>query len=179
MKCSTDVAIIGGGMIGCSIAYFLQKCGRDVTVFDKGAIGAQASGAAAGLLAPIRPLLKRDVFKDFKIAGMTRLASLIPELEAESGIQIEYEQTGTLRILPAASLTQVYEWARIWKHMGFRIDVLSSEEVSQREPLLFPGIPGAVSIADDAQVTAVAVLPHRVAQDGRAFRAIVVIRCAE
>ena len=152
MKRSTDVAIIGGGIIGCSIAYFLQKRGRDVTVFDKGDIGAQASSAAAGLLAPIRPLGKRDVFKNFQIAGMTRLASLIPELEADSGIQLEYKQTGTLRILPAESLTQACEWAGTWKRMGFRVDVLPSEEVYQREPLLFPDVPGAVSIADEAQV---------------------------
>jgi glycine oxidase len=152
MKCSTDVAIIGGGMIGCSIAYFLQKRGRDVTVFDKGDIGAQASSAAAGLLAPIRPLSKRDIFKSFQLAGMTRLASLIPELEAYSGIQIEYEQTGTLRVLPADSLAQAYEWAGTWKHMGIRIDVLTSEEVYQQEPLLAPGILGAISIADEAQV---------------------------
>ena len=152
MKYWTDVAIIGGGMIGCSIAYFLQKGGRDVTIFDKGDIGAQASSAAAGLLAPIRPLLKRDVFKNFQLAGMRRLASLISELEEISGIQIEYEQTGTLRILPADSLTQVYEWARAWQQMGFRMDILLPDEVYQREPLLFPEIPGAICIADEAQV---------------------------
>ncbi len=83
---------------------------------------------------------------------MARLASLISELEAESGIQLEYEQTGTLRLLPADSLTQTHEWARTWKQMGFRVDVLPSEEVSQREPLLFPEVPGAVSIADEAQI---------------------------
>ena len=56
MKRSADVLIIGGGIIGCSIAYFLRKHGVEVIVLEKGDIGAQASSAAAGLLAPIRPL---------------------------------------------------------------------------------------------------------------------------
>ena len=57
MKHSADVLIVGGGVIGCSIAYFLRKQGVGVIVLEKGDIGAQASSAAAGLLAPIRPLL--------------------------------------------------------------------------------------------------------------------------
>ena len=52
MKTSTDVVIIGGGIMGCAIAYYLRKSDVDVIVLDQGEIGAQASSAAAGLLAP-------------------------------------------------------------------------------------------------------------------------------
>src|SRR5258708_27045018 len=100
MKCSADVLIVGGGIIGCSIAYFLRKQGVEVIVLEKGNIGAQASSAAAGLLAPIRPLSQRDSFKALQLAGLTRFSSFVGELEAVSGINIGYEQTGTLRLLP-------------------------------------------------------------------------------
>src|SRR5690348_11107398 len=56
METTTDVIVIGGGIIGCSIAYYLRKAGVDVIVLDQGEIGTQASSAAAGLLAPLGSL---------------------------------------------------------------------------------------------------------------------------
>src|SRR5260370_26580702 len=111
VKCSAEVLIVGGGIIGCSIAYFLRKQGVEVIVLEKGHIGAQASSAAAGLLAPIRPLSQRDPFKALQLAGLTRFSSLVPELEAVSGINVGYEQTGTLRLLPGEKVVPVYTWA--------------------------------------------------------------------
>jgi glycine oxidase len=56
VKSSADVLIVGGGIIGCSIAYFLRKQGVEDVLLEKGSIGDQASSTAAGLLAPMRPL---------------------------------------------------------------------------------------------------------------------------
>jgi glycine oxidase len=100
VKRSADVLVVGGGVVGCSIAYFLRKRGLEVIVLERGDIGAQSSSAAAGLLAPIRPLGEADSFKHLQITGMQRLASFVPELEEVSGISVGYERTGTLRILP-------------------------------------------------------------------------------
>jgi glycine oxidase len=139
--------------IGCSIAYFLRKRGLGVIVLERGDIGAQSSSAAAGLLAPIRPLSEEDPFKTLQIAGMKRLASFVPELEDISGVRVGYEQTGTLRLLPSDKIAAVPAWAEAWRKSGFHIEVLSAEEVRKREPHLYPDVPGAVSIADEAQVS--------------------------
>src|SRR5258706_3639954 len=111
MKRSADVLIVGGGIIGCAIAYFLRKQGVEVIVLERGDIGTQASSAAAGLLAPIRPLSQRDPFKALQLAGLARFSSFVPELEAVSGINVDYEQTGTLRLLPAEKIVSVQAWA--------------------------------------------------------------------
>lgn len=155
MKCSADVLIVGGGIIGCSIAYFLRKQGAEVIVLEKGNIGAQASSAAAGLLAPIRPLCQRDPFKALQLAGLARFPSFVPELEAMSGITVGYEQTGTLRLLPTEKLDAVQVWAELWQRAGYQIEVLTPEEVYEREPNLSPGLLGAVTIAEEAQVVPV------------------------
>lgn len=152
MKCSADVIIVGGGIIGCSIAYFLRKQGAEVIVLEKGDIGAQASSAAAGLLAPIRPLSQSDQFKAFQLAGLARFSSFVPELEATSGVTVSYEQTGTLRLLPTEKLDAVQAWAEVWRRAGYHIEVLTPEEVYKCEPLLSPGLLGAVTIAEEAQV---------------------------
>ncbi len=60
MKQTTDVVILGGGVIGCSIAYQLCKRGVDVIVLEQGEIGSQASNDASGLLAPLKPFVKQD-----------------------------------------------------------------------------------------------------------------------
>jgi len=76
MSQATDVVIVGGGVIGCAIAYFLRKRGIGVTVLERGEIGAQASSAAAGLLAPLGPL-----FGPGSLAGLLLGSfALFPEL---------------------------------------------------------------------------------------------------
>src|SRR6266581_4585249 len=122
MKYTTDVLIVGGGIIGCSIAYFLRKQGVEVIVLEKGEIGKQASSAAAGLLAPIRPLAHQDPFKALQLAALARFSSFVKELEAASGINVGYEQTGTLRLLPAEKIGPAKTWAEEWRHVGYNIE---------------------------------------------------------
>lgn len=153
MKNTTDVIIIGGGIIGCSIAYFLCKQGVQVIVLESGDIGAQSSSAAVGLLAPMRPLSGEDPFKTHQLAGMARFSSFTSELEAASGISIGYEQTGTLRLLPPEKVIPARSWAEEWRRAGYHIEVLTPEETSRHEPLLAQGLHGAVRIAEEAQVT--------------------------
>jgi len=128
MKYSADVLIVGGGIIGCSIAYFLRKQGVEVIVLEKGDIGNQASSAAAGLLAPIRPLAQRDSFKTLQLTALARFSTFVPELEAASGITVGYERTGTLRLLPAEKIVPVQKWAEEWRQEGYHSEVLTPEE---------------------------------------------------
>jgi len=155
MKHATDVLIVGGGVIGCSIAYFLRKHGVEVTLVEKGDIGALATSAAVGLLAPIRPLLQEDPYKTFQLAAIARFPLIVPELEEASGITVDYEQTGTLRLLPPEKVVPARVWAEAWRQKGYHIDVLTPSEVYGLEPLLYPGVQGAVRIADEAQVSPV------------------------
>ena len=47
------ITVVSGGVIGCAAAYELAKAGRAVTLFERATPGAEASGAAAGLLTPV------------------------------------------------------------------------------------------------------------------------------
>src|SRR6266513_2361909 len=83
MQSKTDVLIIGGGVIGCSIAYTLRKLGVAVTVVDTGEIGAEASSAAAGLLAPLGSLSGPGPLADLLLASWSMFPALVPELEVQ------------------------------------------------------------------------------------------------
>lgn len=148
----SDILIIGGGVIGSACAYFLSKRGARVIVVEKKEVGSQASSAAAGLLAPLRPLGREDPFKTLQLAGLARFSSFIPELEEVSGIPVGYQGTGTLRILPPEKVVPARAWVEVWKSKGYRMDLLTPEQACAYEPLLLDSPFHAVYIADEAQV---------------------------
>lgn len=156
MKQATDVVIIGGGVIGCSIAYHLRRRGAEVTVVDQGAIGSGASCAATGLLAPIRPFLKSDApYMILQLAGLRLFSSFAAELEDASGIAIEYERTGTLRAVDLSQKDRLIAWVKDWQRVGFNMEFLIDDELRRREPLLSSDIVAGIYNADEPQLNAV------------------------
>ncbi len=115
MQSTTDVVIAGGGVIGCAIAYQLRRSGVDVAVLDQGEIGAEASSAAAGLLAPLGSLSGPGVYADLLLASFALFPALVPELEDASGMHLEPGIRATGRATRGAQfkaysrLAQAYE----------------------------------------------------------------------
>src|SRR5256885_9237443 len=122
MHSTTDVLIIGGGVIGCSIAYSLRKLGVAVTVVDTGEIGAEASSAAAGLLAPLGSLSGPGPLADLVLASFALFPSLVPELEDTSGIHVEYEHTGALRtVRNLKRIASLRKRMQAWQPLGLQM----------------------------------------------------------
>lgn len=153
---STDVAIVGGGVIGCSIALQLRKRGAEVLVIEKETVGSGASSAATGLLAPIRPFLQHDApYMALQLAGLRSLSSFVVELEQASGVSVEFERTGTIRSVDPAQRGRLLAWVEDWRRApGFNLEFLDSEELHRREPLLSPDIVAGISNADEPQLNA-------------------------
>lgn len=159
MKTTTDIAIIGAGVIGSSIAYHLRKTGREVAVFDRGEIGGEASGAAAGLLAPLGPLSGPGPLADLLLKGFARFPGLVAELEEASGLSLEYEQTGALRVIrEPRRIPHLQKRMQRWGPLGLHMQWLSGDEARQREPLLTPEVCAAVYAPEEAQANAVQVV---------------------
>jgi glycine oxidase len=137
MNQSTEVVIIGAGVIGCSIAYALRKQGVAVMVLDKGEVGAQASQAATGMLAPLKPFAKTDdPYTRLLLSSLALFPDLVAELEQASGICLEYEETGSLRLMRPQHLARVQAWVTQWQQAGFPVALLIGEELFQHEPSL-------------------------------------------
>jgi glycine oxidase len=155
MQHSEHVVIIGGGIIGCSIAYYLSKSGVAVTVLERGEIGSQASGAAAGLFSAWKPLAQMDAYNRLLFVGQSLLYELIAELEDATGIDLEYERSGTLRTIQHASrMEKLRPWVASCRAVGLPVELLDEEETRQREPLLSPDICGALLLPGEGQVRA-------------------------
>ncbi len=95
---SADVAIVGGGVIGCSIAYYLAKAGISVIVVEEREVGAAASSAAAGMLTPIAEDPGGSPLRDLTIKSLGMFPGLAAALFAESGIDIELTPSPVLML---------------------------------------------------------------------------------
>lgn len=152
----TDVVIVGGGVIGCAVAYYLRKAGLDVTILERDEIGQQASSAAAGLLAPLGPLSGPGPFADLLLTSCASFPALVPELEAVSNLCVGYERTGALRVVrDPKRIARLRKRFASWQPLGLSVTWLDSDEIHRLEPALAEEVCGAVYAPEESQIDAV------------------------
>ena len=95
MTNSTDVAIIGGGIMGGSIAYHLAKLGVKSTIFERESIGCEASGVATGMISAMS-IDTPGPYLDLARASFDKYKTLIPEMEDASGVHTYYGEISWL-----------------------------------------------------------------------------------
>lgn len=132
-----DVLIVGGGIVGCSIAYRLAKNGARVLLLERTQLASGASGVAAGMLAPQVEAPFRDSFFDLGVKGRAMHGPLAEELLDEVGLDVEYRQTGVLRVARTeAERVELQRQGRWQAEAGYSAEWLEPEEIGAREPLL-------------------------------------------
>lgn len=142
------IVVVGGGIIGCATALELLKAGCAVTVVERATPGAEASGAAAGLLAPIGESSQR--FRELAMASWRLYPSVARELYERTGVDVEYVTRGTIYPLSTAAdvrdAEQRAQWA-LGSELG--IEVLDAGDLRSREPALSPKVGGAMFVHGD------------------------------
>lgn len=153
MTTTPDVLIIGGGIVGCSLARELARGGARIVVLERGAIGCASSSAAAGLLAPtfgpsppgpLQALCRRSAlsYRDW-----------IDELYAAGAQDVGYRRTGLLTVcLEAAEADRVRSLLPAEAFPGRRAEWLDARQLREREPALCESVLGAGCYPDDAHV---------------------------
>src|SRR3954449_5309837 len=91
-----DVIVIGAGIIGSSIAWRLAQRGCRVTLLDAGRAGGEASWAGAGMLAPGGEVTELTEWSEFAIRSLRMYPAFVAELQAETGLPIDYQQHGAI-----------------------------------------------------------------------------------
>ncbi len=151
---SVDVAVVGGGIIGLSIAWKLAQLGRIVSVFEKGEAGRAASWAAAGMLSPAAEIgfEEMDLY-DFGRESLRRWPSFARKLEQATGQNVGYRDEGTLVVaVDRDDVQALRRQFRFQQEQGVPVEWLAGFEASEIEPLLAPGLPAAVLSLEDHQV---------------------------
>ncbi|WP_422011859.1 GcvT family protein [Reyranella sp.] len=141
------VVIVGGGVIGCSVAYHLAKLGwTDIVLLERKQLTSGTTWHAAGLIAQLRAT-----------ANMTRLAKYSQELygrlEEETGLATGFKRNGSLTVaLTGQRLEELKRGASMARSFGVEIETISPTEAAALHPLLdIEGVVGAVTLPKDGQ----------------------------
>lgn len=149
-----NVIVIGAGVAGLASAWELARRGCDVTVLERDQPGAGASTAAAGMLAPVAEA--RFGERHLASLGLESAAlwpQFVAELEAASGETLDYRTEGTLVVaVDRDDLAALEHTHRLHLEMGLDARMLDGDEARAIEPMLAPGVPGAVHCAADHNV---------------------------
>jgi glycine oxidase len=149
-----DVIVIGGGVIGLSVALELAGQGAAVTVLEQGDFGREASWAGAGILPPGN--LDAAIAPEARLRALSH--SLWPDwaeaLSAETGIETGYTRCGGLELRSGTEenlddLSTEIEW---WRGQGVRVEEPDSDAIKELEPLVSPEIVAAYRLPELGQV---------------------------
>ncbi len=143
-----EIIIIGGGIVGCSIAYHLARLGRkDVLLLEKSGLTHGSTWHAVGMIGQLR-----------SHRNYTRMNSrsfdLYSRIEAETGLSADWRQTGSIRIASSEERwREIRRQATQAKAFGFEIELLSAREVVEKCPIVTgQGIVGAAYMPTDGSV---------------------------
>lgn len=151
---NTAIAIVGAGLSGLGIGWYLARAGAEVTVFDSGAAGQGASWAAAGMLAPqVEAEPGEEMLLPLLLHSRAAWPAFAAELEAASGQAVDYRDEGTLVVALDRDDAERLAFHRdYFKDQGLSVDWLSSREVQRREPHLTRRVTGGLLSPLDHQV---------------------------
>src|SRR5262249_23335795 len=149
-----DVVVIGGGLIGCALGRELARRGAHTVIVERGELGAEASRAAAGMVAPQAETERPGPLLDLALESRRRYRDWIECIQAESGVDVEYRTDGILYVALDAADARVLAARAAWqRRLGLRVTPVSPRAARRLAPVLPPRIRLAVPFPDDHRVT--------------------------
>ena len=151
---SYNIIIVGGGVIGLSIARALALRGvNDICLLERSSLGTEASYAAAGMLAPQAEADSRDEFFDLLCQSRDLYPEFAAALKEETGVDIELDQTGTLYLAfnehDQAEINRRFEWQT---RAGLSVEQMTSSDARLLEANIASNVSGALLFPKDYQV---------------------------
>ena len=151
---SDGIVIVGGGVIGCAVLYELARRGVRATLVERGMVGREASWASAGIISlPSRPQWRPERV-ELGRRSLERYPGLVEELEAATGIAIDYRRTGEWQIaVDAEHAEQEAARAAYQQGLGFAVEAVDPGEARRREPALPEALAAAWFVPDAGSLT--------------------------
>ncbi|MDQ0190319.1 glycine oxidase ThiO [Alicyclobacillus cycloheptanicus] len=154
MAHSFDVIVVGGGVIGSTIAWELAKTGRNVLLLERNHIGAEASSAAAGMLGAQLEVNQPGAFSQLCLESRARYPAFVDELYEETGIDPQLTHNGIVQLAYSEDEVEALQAKMRWQvESGARAIWLSGAEAAAEEPGISECL-GALLLPDDSNVNA-------------------------
>ncbi len=154
-RCRTrEVVVVGGGVIGLSVAWRLAARGRSVAVLDDRARRPPASWVAAGMLAPVSEAsYGEERLVALCLESNRRWPAFAADIAAASGCDPGLRTDGTLALaFDDDDMRELQRLSAFQRSLGLDIELLPARACRQREPLIDPRVRGGVFAAGDHHV---------------------------
>ena len=151
----SDVVVVGGGVIGLAVAYYLGREKLRVTLVERGAIGREASWAAAGYLSFQGSSNRPGPRLELTRTSARMYEGWIQELAELTRADTGFWRCGLLELsLSEAEVKEARELATWQRAAGYSVEWLDADAVRRRQPSLAPDLPvhGALLFPEVAQV---------------------------
>ncbi len=147
MSRSSDIIVIGAGIVGCAIAHELARRGASVEIVDDRAVGMGATQASAGVLAPFIEAREGNPLLDLAVRSLDLYDAFVSRAAADSGVAVPYRRTGTLDVaIDETTLAALRTTASVLERRGVPALLLDSGASRTEEPLLGDGVAGGLLI---------------------------------
>lgn len=153
MNPSSDVVIVGGGVIGLALAYQLSRQNMSVTVLEKAQIGQEASSAAAGILAAQVDMDEANPLTELAISSRNGYPEFVRELTSETGIDVEFSKSGLIYVAISEEEERALQERHQWQiHSALPVKKLSGQEILRLENRLHDRLRSGLLFPEEAYV---------------------------
>lgn len=149
---TVDVAVVGAGVVGCSVAYYLAREGITVALLEREAIGSGSSAHATGFISLLGAEFTPGPSFQFGLDSYREFPSLVEELEEATGMDLLYQRRPSLRLALEESEEELIKGLMTWQKEHVAMRWITADEVHELEPRLTPALRGAVYEDESAQL---------------------------
>ncbi|MEC5424836.1 FAD-dependent oxidoreductase [Virgibacillus sp. C22-A2] len=147
VKNHSEVAIIGGGIVGCSIAYYLAKSGIDCILIEKNDIASGTSSKCDGNVT----IVDKDPGFDSQMSMVSQ--ELIADLQHELDLPFEYRALGSILVCDNEDEAEAAKkWVDTQNEGGLKFNFLSNADIRQESPYFAHDIPGGLESETDSLI---------------------------
>jgi glycine oxidase len=153
---SSDIIVIGAGIVGCAVAYELARRGASVQIVDDRPAGMGATQASAGMLAPYTEAKDRhSAFLDLAVRSLGLYDDFVARVVATTNMQVGYRRTGTLEVATTnEGMAALRQMAGRLSTRGIAHGVLDAQSARAEEPRVSHDVVGALFIESHGFVNA-------------------------
>lgn len=153
MPKSPDVVVVGGGVIGCAIAYELAKARVKVLLLERDQVGGGASYASAGMLAPLSDSMEEGPLLELGMRSFRIYPQFLREAEEAAGMSAECLPSGILRTaFTEEEAKELRGSLDLAKGLGLPLQYVDGDEARRIEPLLGPRVLAATWSPEEPQL---------------------------
>lgn len=155
---TSDIVVVGAGIVGATVAYELTCRGASVTIVDARTPGAGATHASGGMLAPFTEADEDGPLLMLGARSRHLFRALVERVQADSGIDVNYRETGSLHVAHTdATLDHFDRTCAKLVQLGVPALRLSATDARVHEPYLADDIRGGLLLETQALVSAPAL----------------------